>query len=177
MTSANRLPVGVRLVPLTEDDVGAVLRIFNRHVSEGFAAYPEEPVSEGFVAELLGSASGYPALAAKAPNGELLGFGLLRPYSPGPTFSQTAVTTIFLAPDQTGRGIGTALLHRTLDEAKKTGITRILAHISSRNPGSIAFHRKHGFAECGRFPGIGRKWGERFDVVWMIRTLERPDDA
>jgi len=58
-----------------------------------------------------------------------------------------------------------ALLRRILDEASAQGITRVLAHISSRNPRSIAFHRRHGFVECGCFPDVGRKWGERFDVV------------
>jgi len=60
---------------------------------------------------------------------------------------------------------------RLIDEAKGRGITSILAGISSRNDGSIAFHRRLGFRECGRFKAIGRKWGEDFDVVWMQRTL------
>ena len=64
-------------------------------------------------------------------------------------------------------------LERMLSEAEGLGITRILAHISSRNPGSIAFHRKHGFVECGRFPEIGQKRGELFDIVWMVRSLNQ----
>ncbi|GAG19401.1 unnamed protein product, partial [marine sediment metagenome] len=63
------------------------------------------------------------------------------------------------------------ILRHLEEEARTMGITKILAHISSRNPVSLAFHRKHGFAECGRFPGIGRKWGKSFDVVWMLKDL------
>lgn len=36
---------------------------------------------------------------------------------------------------------------------------------------SLAFHRKHGFEDCGRFKGVGRKFGEDFDIVWMQRHL------
>jgi L-amino acid N-acyltransferase YncA len=50
-------------------------------------------------------------------------------------------------------------------------ISSILASISSRNEGSIAFHGRLGFRECGRFEAIGRKWGKDFDVVWMQRML------
>lgn len=50
-------------------------------------------------------------------------------------------------------------------------VSSILAGISSRNDGSIAFHGSLGFRECGRFLAIGRKWGESFDVVWMQRML------
>jgi L-amino acid N-acyltransferase YncA len=168
---------GRRLVPLTRAHATDALRVFNDHVTSGFAAYPEAPVSEGFIDELLRSASGYPAYAAEDAGGEFLGFGLLRPYARSPVFSGAAVSTIFLAADRTRLGIGTAILRRMLEEARRMGITRILAHVSSRNPRSIDFHRKHGFVECGRFPGVGRKWGEDFDVVWMVKSLERPDGA
>jgi len=160
-----------RLVPLTEEHVGPAREILNRHVEDGFAAYPEEPVSESFIGELVRTAIGGTALAAVDADGVLLGFGFLRPYSPAAAFSHTAVTTIFLAPEWTGRGIGAAILRLMVDGASRKGITRVLAHISSRNPRSIDFHRKHGFVECGRFPGVGQKWGEDFDVVWVVKDL------
>jgi len=45
------------------------------------------------------------------------------------------------------------------------------AHISSLNEGSIRFHLRHGFTECGRFRRVGRKRGQDFDMVWMQLTL------
>jgi phosphinothricin acetyltransferase len=51
------------------------------------------------------------------------------------------------------------------------GITALLASISSLNPGSLAFHRKKGFQECGRFVDAGRKKGRDFDEVWMQRMV------
>jgi len=50
-------------------------------------------------------------------------------------------------------------------------IKTLLASISSRNKESIAFHKKHGFIECGRFKDIGRKRGKPFDVVWMQKVI------
>ena len=160
-----------RFVPLTEGYAGPAREIFNRHVADGFAAYPEEPVSESFIGDLVKSAIEGSALAAVDEDGALLGFGFLRPYSQAAAFSHTAVTTIFLSPEWTGRGIGAAILRLMVDGASRKGITRVLAHISSRNPRSIDFHRKHGFVECGRFPGVGQKWGEDFDVVWVVKDL------
>lgn len=156
---------------LSSAHADGVHRIFNRHVAEGFAAYPEEPVSASFIDGLLKGTAGYPALAAVSDAGELLGFGFLRAYSPAGTMAHTAVTTIFLRPEATGRGIGSAILRRMLEEARASGITRVLAHVSSKNPRSIRFHARHGFVECGRFPGIGCKRGEPFDVVWLVKEL------
>ena len=166
---------GYRLVRLLEEDATSALRIFNDHVATGYAAYMEEPAPETFILGLIRSAKGYPALAAETSKGEMAGFGLLRPYSPLPTFGATAVTTIFLAKEHTRQGIGSAMLTRMLKEAELIGIERVLAHISSENPDSIGFHRAHGFSECGRFPDIGRKWDKPFDVVWMVKEVRAAD--
>lgn len=168
---------GYRVVPLTREHAADILRIFNEHVVGGFAAYPETPVSEAFVDGLLRSAAGFPARVAEVDGGDVVGFGLLRPYSPVPVFAHTAVVTIFLTAEWVGRGVGTAILCQMLQEAPPLGLTRILAHVSSKNPRSLAFHRKQGFVECGWFPGIGRKWGEAFDVVWMVKALDPSEGA
>jgi len=63
------------------------------------------------------------------------------------------------------------LLDRLLAKAREMGITSILASISSLNPSSLSFHESHGFEECGRFAGIGRKNGQGFDVVWMQKMV------
>ncbi len=63
------------------------------------------------------------------------------------------------------------MLARLEDEGKQQGITTILASISSLNEASIRFHANHGFTECGRFKGIGRKRGVVFDTVWMQKFI------
>ena len=171
MTPSDKQRFHFRLTELTELHVPGMLRIFNHHVAEGFAAYAEEPLSEEGIRLLLRQTSGYPAVAAERPDGTILGFGFIRPYSPYSTFSQTGLISYFVGASWTRRGIGTAILAHLTEEARSRGITRILAHVSSKNPQSLAFHRKHGFIECGRLPEIGRKFGEPFDVVWMIKTL------
>jgi len=158
-------------VPLGRQHLEGMRRIFNHHIATGYGAYPEESIDRQVVGSFLLRAEGYPAIAVEAPDGALLGFGFLSAYSVQAAFAHTAQITIFLDPQITRAGIGTRLLRRLETEAYDQGITAILAHISSRNPASLAFHAKHGFIECGRFPKIGRKWGKSFDVVWMIKPL------
>ena len=55
--------------------------------------------------------------------------------------------------------------------AKNKGIRNILASITSKNANSIKFHEKNGFVKCGEFSEIGRKFGNTFDVIWMIKKL------
>ncbi|HMK49747.1 MAG TPA: GNAT family N-acetyltransferase [Thermodesulfovibrionales bacterium] len=161
----------VRITPLSKDDREGVIDIFNHYVENSFAAYPEHKMPYQFFDSILEMSEGYPAVSVKDEGGNILGFGMLRAYSPFPTFSQTAEITYFIKPGYTGRGIGKRMLHSLIEQAKEKGITSILASISSLNTGSISFHKENGFAECGRFEGIGNKRGKAFDVVYMQKKL------
>ena len=52
-------------------------------------------------------------------------------------------------------------------------VLKIIAGISGFNTGSMKFHSNNGFRECGRFIGVGRKFGREFDVVWMQKRLSQ----
>lgn len=158
--------------PVRKEDGKAVIDIFNHYVQSSFAAYPEDRVPYEFFSLFLNMAEGYPFLVARNGEENVLGFALLRPHSPLPVFSRTAEISCFIAPQHTGKGVGTAMQERLLAEAGEKGIDTILAGISSLNPASLAFHKKSGFVECGRLLKIGRKWGRDFDVVWMQRMIE-----
>lgn len=159
------------LEPLSHAHQQAVVDIFNHFVTQSFAAYPDKPVPYGFFDKLLEAIQGYPAVAVRDDQDQVAGFGFLRPYYPFPAFRRTALITYFLLPTHTGKGIGTAILQRLSTEASQHGIECLLASISSRNEQSLAFHRKQGFEECGRFRGIGTKFGENFDEVWMQKRI------
>lgn len=160
-----------KLEPVRDEDGNQVIDIFNYYVENSFAAYPENKVPYEFFQTFLNLTQGYPFLVAKDVSDRVVGFGSLRPYSPMPTFSHAAEITYFISPDHTRKGLGQQMLDRLLAEARKMGIVTILASISSLNQASLAFHKKNGFVECGRFTGIGRKKGQEFDVVWMQRMV------
>ena len=96
---------------------------------------------------------------------------MLRTYNPMPAFARTAEVTYFIHPDYTGKGLGKMLLDFLEKGAGEKNITNFMANISSLNPGSIRFHQKNGFVECGRFKNIGMKNGQEFDTVWMQKKL------
>ena len=159
------------LESISSDDRESIIDIFNHYVENTFSAYPESAVPCEFFDMLLQMAHGYPTVAAKDERGRTMGFGMLRAHNPIPTFSHTAEITYFIEPEHTGKGMGTSILKYLIEEGKKRNITSILANISSLNKGSIAFHKKHGFKECGRFKGICKKKRQVFDVVWMQKVL------
>lgn len=150
--------------------------IFNYHIEHTFAAFREEPVPYEAFDAFVQMAAGYPTGAVRSSTGEVVGFGLLHSHGRSPTLAQTAEITYFLHPDHTGKGLGRLLLGVLEQAAAERGIVNLLANICSLNEGSINFHRKNGFVECGRFTRIGKKRGQEFDTVWMQKSIDLPAD-
>ncbi|MFA5254643.1 MAG: N-acetyltransferase family protein [Methanoregula sp.] len=157
--------------PITPDDRKEIIDLFNYYIENSFAAYPEQKVPYGFFDLFLEATRNYPSVVARDLEGKLAGFGMLRSYNPMTAFARTAEISYFLRPDWTGRGLGTRILQQLETEGKTRGIATILAGISSKNEGSIRFHKKNGFEECGRFRNVGQKKGVLFDTVWMQKFV------
>jgi len=159
------------LAPLSQEDREAVIDIFNYHVENGFAAYPEQKLPSEFFDHLLQIIAGYPSVAVKDEHEKEIGFGFMRPYHPSSSFRRTAEVTYFLLPEHTRKGIGRMMLDYFMQESSRLRVDNLMANISSLNEQSLQFHRKMGFELCGRFRRIGKKFGKDFDVVWMQKLL------
>lgn len=158
---------------MTQEYSKEVIDIFNYYIENTYAAYPESKVPYEFFYKFLELTKGYPAFIIKNnDNDKIIGFCFLRAYNPFPVFRETAEISYFIEKDEVGKGIGTEALKILEREAKKIGINRLLADISSENILSINFHKSNGFEECGRFHNVGKKKGRYFDVVWMEKTLK-----
>lgn len=157
--------------PISKSDRESIIDIFNHYVENSFSAYPEAKLPYQAFDRLLQMSNDFPTGAISDHNGNVIGFGMLRAYNPMPAFSQTVEVTYFIHPEYTGKGLGGRLLNFLEKGAIAKGITNILANVSSLNPGSIAFHKKNGFVECGEFQKVGRKKNQEFNVVWLQKIL------
>jgi len=155
------------MVNLSGEHKVEVLEIFNHYIENNFAAFFDNKVSDIFFEQLMKISEGYPRIAIKSSAGEPVGFAFLRPYSPIPTFRQTAEISYFIKAGFTRNGIGSSVLNYLVIQAGKLGIESILASVSSLNEPSINFHLKNGFIRCGTFSKVGKKMGQAFDVVWL----------
>lgn len=158
-------------IPLGPVHREAVMAIFNYYIEHSMAAYRQDALPQEAFDQILKRIQNYPAYVAQAEDGAILGFAFLSAHKEIMEFSHTAEFTCFLHPDKLGAGVGSAILGKVEAEAKKAGVTNILAHISSFNDRSLVFHEKHGFKQCGRFCGVGEKNGRNFDTVWMQKIL------
>lgn len=159
----------MKIREMQESDRDAVMRIFNHYAATSFAAYPDGPLPPQFFALVREGA--LTALVLE-DDGDVAGFGLLKPFLPFPVFRKTGMLTYFLVPQAVGKGLGSRMLEQLAEDAKKKGMTMLVANMSSKNEASIRFHKIHGFSEAGNIAGVGEKFGEPFGVLWMQRKVE-----
>lgn len=152
------------------DDQNSILSILQYYTEHSFAAYPDNINQSEHFNKLFELAKSYPFYVVVFGD-QIVGFGLLQPYSQLTTFQDTCEITYFIDPQHTQKGLGRNLLELLEKDARKMGIKSILANISSLNSASLNFHLKYGFEECGRFKQIGKKFNQQFDVVWMQKFL------
>ena len=108
----------------------------------------------------------YPVLVAEA-DGEVLGFASLSQWYDTPVYTHTAESSLYLAPEAQGRGLGTTLMRALLDEARRLGHHVVLSRIWSGNLPSVAMCRKCGYETVGIQREIGYRRGVWEDCVVM----------
>ncbi|MDD1663577.1 MAG: N-acetyltransferase family protein [Methanomicrobiales archaeon] len=160
----------VTIRQVTKNDAPEITRIFNHYVRKSFAAFPDREVGSSFILQLLEQAKDYGGYAVES-DGEVIGFGMIRPLYPFPNLMAAGEVSYFISPEFTGQGTGSRLIGVLEGRARELGMASLVARVSSRNRKSIRFHRKNGFSICGRIRRVGAKFGKDFDVVILQKFL------
>jgi phosphinothricin acetyltransferase len=154
-------------------DADAIAAIYAHHVLHGTASFDIEPPSAEFWRDKIGAilARGWPFLIAEH-DGSVAGYAYASQFRDRPAYAATCEDSIYIAPDQVGRGIGTALLAALIEAAAASGFKQMIAVIDGAEPASVALHSKAGFTEAGRMRDVGRKFDRTLDSLYMQRSLD-----
>lgn len=168
---AERAAVAVR--DARDADMPVVQAIYAHHVLRGLATFEEVPPT---VAELAGRrasvlAQQLPYLVAEL-DGEVIGYCYATSYRPRPAYRFTIEDSVYIADGLAGRGVGAALLGALIARCEAGPWRQMIAIIGDTgNAGSIALHRRLGFAQVGTLRSVGWKLGRWVDSVVMQRAL------
>lgn len=102
-------------------------------------------------------------------NDRVVGYATTSRFRPKPAYDSTVESSIYLAPEVLGRGLGARLYRDLFEAVAEEEIHRFVAGIAEGNPASIALHHRFGFREIGVFHEVGHKFGRYWNVVWYER--------
>lgn len=156
-------------------DAGAIAAIYAPHVVDGIASFETEaPDANVMVARMTASEGKLPWLVATDAQGDVLGYAYAARFHPRAAYDWAVETTIYLAGEAQGLGVGQLLYGALIAALVAQGFTQAVALISLPNPASAALHERLGFARTGTFDAVGYKHGRWIDVgVWQ-RALHVP---
>lgn len=162
--------------PASFDDVPALLDIHNDAVRRLAAIWTDkqETLAERQAWFSGRTGAGLPVVVAVDNAGMILGYGSYGPFRAKEGYRLTMEHSVYVTEAAQGQGVGKALMHRIIAEAKASGVHVLVGAIDAENVTSIALHEKLGFEATGRLPQVGFKFGRWLDLVFMTLIL---DDA
>ena len=154
-------------------DVPALTDIYNHYVVETPITFDIEPYTveqrrewfEGFA-----DTGPYQIFVAERW-GSVLGYAATLRYRPKAAYQSSVETSIYIAPDAMGRGLGGRLYQALFDGLRGAPVHRVLAAVTLPNGASIALHHRFDFSEVGVFHEVGFKLGRYWDVAWLEKSL------
>lgn len=150
-----------------EADIPACLAIYADYVRDSTVSFEyEAPAVEEFRRRFHSVMEGFPWLVCEV-EGKIAGYAYASLKFARAAYQWDADLSIYLSPDFQGRGVGRRLCTAICSLLQAQGYRTLYAVITAENERSLAFHRAMGFAEIGRFPESGYKFGRWLDVVWM----------
>jgi phosphinothricin acetyltransferase len=155
-----------------EDDVRSVNSIYNYYVERSHATFDTSLVSDDARRTWLARHRGprYRVLVA-CVGSDVIGFASSGSYRPRAGYDTTVETSVYVAPERVGHGIGRALYTALFGRLANEDVHRAVAGITQPNDASVALHLAFGFRLVGRFNEQGRKFGRYWDVDWYERAL------
>jgi L-amino acid N-acyltransferase len=157
-----------------DQDLPAILEIYNEVIANSTAIYAEEPLSLDDRLAWFGArqAQHYPILVACDESG-VVGVGSLGEFRAWPSgYRFTVEHSVHVRADRRRCGIGRALVEMLVARAAAMGKHVIVGVIDADNFGSIKLHQALGFQQSARCRQVGRKFGRWLDIIFVQRFLD-----
>lgn len=148
-----------------EADLREMAEIYNYAILNTTATFDTVPKTVGQWRELLSHASdAYPMIVATV-DGQVVGWGALKPLIDRPAARFSTENAVYVDPSCHGKGIGTALMEVLIERARQNGYHAIIAFVVSGNQASERLHEKLGFERVGLMREVGSKFNQWLDLI------------
>lgn len=157
----------------TQDDLGAIVEIYNQAIAAGYQTAFTEPVTvsgrlQWFNEHELGS---YPVFVYD-DGGVVSGWLSVSPYRAGRQALRSCVeVSYFVDAAMRQKGIGSSLLERAIEDCKVLEYKQMIAIIIGNNTPSMRLMDHFGFEKWGVLPGVYSYNGVICDHLYYGKVL------
>lgn len=161
------------------DDSYSISEIYNYYVINTAITFEEAPVSPDDIRERIGTtqAENLPWIVIEDEAGAVGGYAYASKWKGRCAYKYSVEVTVYLHPDQGGKGHGTQLYERLFQLLRDKGFHVVIGGITLPNPASIALHEKMGLTKAGHFKEVGYKFGKWTDVGYWQGIISNTDES
>ncbi|TXL63101.1 GNAT family N-acetyltransferase [Aeromicrobium terrae] len=156
------------------DDLPALLDVYNHQILTSHSTFDLEEMTLEQRTEWFGhyTPDGPHRLLVADVDGRAVGYATSSMFRAKAAYAPSVETSIYLATDATGQGIGRILYSELLRQLEAhPGLHRAYAGVALPNDASEGLHRALGFTEVGTYTEVGFKMDRYVDVRWYERDL------
>ena len=151
------------------DDIQQICKIYNYYIKNTIVTFEENPVfldeMKKRVDEIISNFPYY----VYVENDEVIGYSYAKNWKGRDAYRYTVESTVYLDNKAIGKGIGTQLYAKLLEELKKRKYHAVIAGIALPNEKSQYLHEKFGFKKVAHLTEVGHKFDKWIDVgYWEL---------
>lgn len=150
-------------------DAEAICSIYNHYVQHSVITFEEQLVSPLEMQSRIQETTKELPWLVFDENEVILGYAYASKWKSRCAYQFSVESTVYLAQDAAGNGIGTKLYQALISRLEALSIHSVLGGIALPNPASIALHEKLGFEKIAHFKEVGWKMQRWIDVgYWQL---------
>jgi len=151
---------------LRPDDWAEVAAIYRDGIRRGMATFETE------VPQWDAWHEAHPVRVVADEDERVIGWAALSPVSSRWAYRGVAESSVYVARNRHGKGIGRALMEALIERSERAGIWTLQTSIFLENEASLKLHHVVGFRVVGVRKRIGKRDGLWRDTVLMERRSE-----
>ena len=163
----------IKIRPYKHNDAEPIVAMLNYYIANSTALYDYElrtlEQQQAIFEEKL--EKGFPVIVATIHE-RVVGFGYYSEFRFREAYKFTVEHSVYVLPNEHGKGIGKLILRNLIDLAKKQKLHTMIAVIDYENQSSVAFHEQFGFNMVGIVKESGFKFERWLHSVIMQLMLE-----
>lgn len=157
-----------------ERDLAQIAELYNYYVINTpitFDLQPVQPDERKLWFDQFSDSGRYQLFVAEE-QGRVVGYADTHAFRAKAAYDRSVETTVYVAQDQRGRGIGTRLYETLFAAIAGQDLRLAIAGITLPNEGSEAIHKRFGFTLSGVMHEVGYKLDRYWDVAWYEKRLK-----
>lgn len=155
----------------SEEDAQSVSEIYNWYILNSTVSFETAAVDTSEMKRRITEKLATHDWLVAEVNEQIVGYAYYGSFRPRAAYGHTVESTIYLSPNNVGKGFGRVLYSALVRSARERGCRELVGVIALPNPASVALHSSLGFREVGVLHAVGHKFGKYVDVGLWQRSI------